>query len=88
VAPSSTIDLSTPSGDDITIEERAPAEVTAIRGVQIAPEGVMVANPAFDVTPARLITAIVTDRGVCRVPFSRSLEEVKRVDRLVPAGKT
>ena len=66
-APLSTIDLSTESGSDIPIEERDPREVTHVFGkVQIAPEGVAVANPAFDVTPARYITAIITDRGAFR----------------------
>ncbi len=66
-APLSTIDLSTESGSDIPIEERDPREVTHVFGkVQIAPEGVAVANPAFDVTPARYITAIITDKGAFR----------------------
>ena len=63
-APASTIDLSLPSGEHIPIEERDPMEVTHIfHKMQIAPEGVKVANPAFDVTPARYITAIITERG-------------------------
>jgi methylthioribose-1-phosphate isomerase len=79
VAPTSTVDLSTPSGDLITIEERSPAEVTTFRGVQVAPEGTHAANPAFDVTPARLISAIVTDRGVIRQPFADDLRRVASV---------
>ena len=64
-APYSTIDLKTASGDDIPIEQRRPDEVTAIHGShRIAPEGVDVFNPAFDITPARLITGIITERGV------------------------
>ncbi|HLU59886.1 MAG TPA: S-methyl-5-thioribose-1-phosphate isomerase [Pseudonocardia sp.] len=63
-APWSTVDLATPDGTGITIEERAPDEVVAIGGVPIAPAGSRVFNPAFDVTPARLIDAIVTERGV------------------------
>lgn len=64
-APSSTVDGSIPSGNEIVIEERDPREVTHIMGkLQIAPEGVSVANPAFDVTPARYISAIITERGV------------------------
>jgi methylthioribose-1-phosphate isomerase len=64
-APSSTIDLATPSGDRIPIEERAPQEVTSVcGGAPIAPAGVAVLNPAFDVTPAALVTAIITERGV------------------------
>ena len=64
LAPTSTIDPATPNGAAIPIEERAPAEVTGWRGERTAPDGVGVWNPAFDVTPAGLITAIVTDRGV------------------------
>lgn len=64
-APVSTIDLGIADGDAIPIEERAAAEVTEIGGVRIAPEGVAVANPAFDITPADLITAMITDAGVC-----------------------
>jgi methylthioribose-1-phosphate isomerase len=75
VAPTSTVDLSIPSGDQITIEERSADEVTSIRGTRVAPNGISVANPAFDVTPARLITAIVTERGVIHPPFSAGLEQ-------------
>ena len=64
-APSSTVDLATPSGDQIPIEQRDPREVTHVRGqAAIAPDGVEVLNPAFDVTPARLITGIITEKGV------------------------
>ena len=63
-APVSTIDVSTPTGDEIVIEERSPEEVTCGFGKRTAPEGVKVYNPAFDVTPAELITAIVTNRGI------------------------
>jgi methylthioribose-1-phosphate isomerase len=64
-APYSTIDLKTASGDDIPIEQRNSGEVTAIHGSHpVAPEGVEVLNPAFDITPARLITGIITERGV------------------------
>jgi methylthioribose-1-phosphate isomerase len=63
-APLSTIDFSTESGSDIPIEERNPREVTHIFGkTQIAPDGVKVANPAFDVTPSRYVTAIITEKG-------------------------
>jgi methylthioribose-1-phosphate isomerase len=71
-APISTLDLSIASGESIPIEERPPEEVTHIRGVQIAPD-VEAANPAFDVTPARLITAIITERGVASAPYRDSL---------------
>jgi len=73
VAPTSTIDLATPHGDDIPIEERAAEEVTHIDGHRIAPQGAAVGNPAFDVTPARYITAIVTERGVIFPPFEASI---------------
>jgi methylthioribose-1-phosphate isomerase len=72
-APTSSIDLACSSGDAIPIEERAPREVTHVLDRQIAPTGVRVANPAFDVTPAELVTAIVTERGVARQPLARSL---------------
>jgi len=76
VAPCSTIDLSLASGDYIPIEQRNPAEVTMIQGVEIAPQGVHVANPAFDVTPARLVTAIITEKGIARSPYDESLHQL------------
>lgn len=75
-APTSTIDISLASGDDIPIEERSAAEVTHIRGIPIAPEGVRVANPAFDITPHRYISAIITERGVIREPYVERLKGV------------
>ena len=72
-APFSSVDLETPTGAEIPIEERGPEEVVEIAGRRIAPEGVPVWNPAFDVTPARYITAIVTERGIARPPFEASL---------------
>ena len=74
-APTSTLDLTIPSGEDIPIEERAAEEITHFQGVRIAPD-VAVANPAFDVTPARLITAIITERGVARPPYTESLRRL------------
>jgi methylthioribose-1-phosphate isomerase len=68
-APLSTVDMTIESGDAIPIEERDPAEVTAFRGEQVAPEGAQARHPAFDVTPAANITAIVTEAGVLRPPF-------------------
>src|SRR5687767_13957468 len=73
-APVSTLDLSLATGDQIPIEERDSMEVTHIREHQLAPDGVAVHNPAFDVTPNHLITAIVTDAGVARPPFTESLK--------------
>jgi methylthioribose-1-phosphate isomerase len=72
-APCSTFDPSVPDGDAIPIEERAAEEVTAIGGVRIAPEGVAVANPAFDVTPAEYITAIITDTEILRFPYNEAI---------------
>jgi methylthioribose-1-phosphate isomerase len=71
-APVSTFDLSIPDGDHIPIEERSAAEVTHLQGVRIAPD-VPAAHPAFDVTPARYIAAIFTERGVARSPYTQSL---------------
>ena len=74
-APISTLDLSIPSGEQIPIEERAEEEVTHLAGVRISPE-VRAAHPAFDVTPARFITAIITERGLARAPYESSLREL------------
>jgi len=76
VAPTSTFDLSIPSGDEIPIEQRNPEEVTHIQGVQIAPDGIGVENPAFDVTPNRYVTAIVCENGVARSPFTEVLRKL------------
>jgi methylthioribose-1-phosphate isomerase len=73
-APLSTVDLSLSSGDQIPIESRADEEVTHFHGQQVAPEGVKVANPAFDVTPHRYVSAIITDAGVAREPYDTSLK--------------
>ena len=73
-APWSTVDLHTPTGDQIPIEQRSPREVTHLAGKQIAPDNVIVENPAFDVTPNRYITAIITERGIARTPYVESLK--------------
>ncbi len=75
VAPESTVDMATPSGDHIEIEDRGPAEVLGVRGHRVAPSSIGALNPAFDVTPADLITAIVTDRRVIRLDRGESLIE-------------
>ena len=75
-APSSTFDLSLAAGDEIPIEQRDPREVTHGFGRQTAPDGVGVYNPAFDVTPAELITAIVTERGLVRPVAPGTIREV------------
>ncbi len=72
-APLSTIDLATSCGADIPIEERGREEVATFAGLPVVPPGVGVRHPAFDVTPAHLVTAIVTERGVARAPYPESL---------------
>jgi len=75
-APFSTVDLETPDGSKIPIEQRSTREVTHIAGKAIAPEGVKVENPAFDVTPAKYMGAIITERGVARAPYEQSLRRL------------
>jgi methylthioribose-1-phosphate isomerase len=75
-APTTTIDLSLASGAEIPIEERSPEEVTHIQGIATAPAGVKVQNPAFDVTPHRYITAIITEGGIIREPYGEGLKKV------------
>jgi methylthioribose-1-phosphate isomerase len=78
-APISTVDLETPDGSKIPIEQRNPAEVTTIAGKVMTPEGVQIENPAFDVTPAKFVTAIVTERGIARAPYEESLAKLVRL---------
>ena len=75
-APISTLDLNIPDGTHIEIEERNGLEVTHVFGTQVAPAGTVVRNPAFDVTPNRYVTAIITERGVARAPFTESLKRL------------
>ncbi|MGA2600600.1 MAG: S-methyl-5-thioribose-1-phosphate isomerase, partial [Bryobacteraceae bacterium] len=75
-APVSTLDLTLASGDLIPIEQRAVSEVTHFQGIAVAPEGTRVENPAFDVTPNRYVTAIITERGVARAPYTESLRKL------------
>ena len=75
-APMTTVDLTTPDGAAIVIEERDPREVTSVGDVRTAPRGTPARNPAFDVTPAALVSAIVTERGIARSPYDRSLREL------------
>src|SRR5665213_1330973 len=75
-APVSTFDLTLASGDLIPIEQRSPDEVTHVFGVPVAPEAIAAANPAFDVTPSRYVTAIVCERGVARAPYEESLRKL------------
>jgi methylthioribose-1-phosphate isomerase len=76
VAPRSTIDLKLSSGEQIPIEQRQPDEITHVRGVEIAPAGIDVANPAFDITPYPYVTAIITEAGIARPPYNESLREL------------
>jgi methylthioribose-1-phosphate isomerase len=75
-APLSTVDLDTPDGSRIPIEERNDREVTHIGPSRLTPEGARVRNPAFDVTPAKYVTAIITERGIARAPFDESLAQL------------
>jgi methylthioribose-1-phosphate isomerase len=83
-APLSTVDFETPDGSGIPIEQRDGKEVTHIAGRQMVPDGVEVENPAFDVTPAKYVTAIVTERGIARAPYGESLRRL--APETVPAG--
>jgi methylthioribose-1-phosphate isomerase len=75
-APVSTVDLATPDGSTIPIEQRNAREVTHIAGKQMVPDGVSVENPAFDVTPAKYVSAIITERGIARAPYEESLRRL------------
>jgi methylthioribose-1-phosphate isomerase len=75
-APWATIDVNTANGDLIPIEQRSAREVTHSNGKQMTPDGVGIENPAFDVTPAKYITAIITERGVLRAPFTDSIASI------------
>lgn len=77
VAPTTTIDFEMNTGAEIEIEERSSTEVTHIKGVQIAPDGMDVYNPAFDVTPAENITAIITEKGIINKPFKKNIAKLK-----------
>jgi methylthioribose-1-phosphate isomerase len=80
-APVSTLDLTLDSGDQIPIEERPATEVTEVFGVPVAPEGTAVENPAFDVTPNRYVSGIITENGVARAPYEESLPALARMKR-------
>jgi len=86
-APFSTVDFATPHGDLIEIEERDGEEITTIAGVRMAPAGARGGNPAFDVTPHRYITAIITERGVVRPPFLENLRRLSKAARPRPAKR-
>jgi methylthioribose-1-phosphate isomerase len=82
-APISTLDLTLASGDEIPIEERAASEVTHVGGVHVAPDNTAVKNPAFDVTPNRYVSGIITERGVARAPYTESLKALVEQARTV-----
>jgi methylthioribose-1-phosphate isomerase len=86
-APVSTLDLTLASGAEIPIEQRGAAEVTHLQGVALTPEGVAVANPAFDVTPHRYVSAIITEHGVARAPYTESLARLARHGHAAPAAR-
>ena len=75
-APTSTIDINIKTGDEIPIEERSPDEVTGMGGTRIAPRGIKVMNPAFDVTPARLVSGIITEKGVVTAPYRSGIRRL------------
>jgi methylthioribose-1-phosphate isomerase len=85
-APRSTFDCAISDGDAIEIEERAAEEVTEFGGIRVAPEGVAVANPAFDITPADLITAIITDAGILRSPYQEAIRVMADHEAIVSAA--
>ena len=87
VAPLSTVDLATPDGAQIPIEERDRREVTHYGPTRLTPEGAQVRNPAFDVTPHQYVTAIVTERGICRPPYGESLKAICRQDAVETASR-
>jgi len=78
-APFNTIDLATATGEAIPIEQRAAREVTHVNGIQVTPDGVNIENPAFDVTPAKYIAAIITERGLLRAPFIQSIQSMSQI---------
>jgi methylthioribose-1-phosphate isomerase len=84
-APISTVDLATPDGSKIPIEQRNEKEVTHIAGKQMTPDGVSIENPAFDVTPAKYVAAIITEHGIARPPYGESLRELAGVRNEVKA---
>ncbi|HWG18607.1 MAG TPA: S-methyl-5-thioribose-1-phosphate isomerase, partial [Acidobacteriaceae bacterium] len=84
-APWSTLDLATAHGDEIPIEQRNAREVTHANGKQMTPHGVGIENPAFDVTPAKYVTAIITERGVLKAPYGKSIAAMANADELATA---
>jgi methylthioribose-1-phosphate isomerase len=83
-APLSTIDLATPDGDHIPIEERDQREVSHLGAARLTPVGALIRNPAFDVTPSRYITGIITERGIFRPPYTESLQRAFQASVVIP----
>jgi methylthioribose-1-phosphate isomerase len=87
-APWSTVDMNMANGEGIPIEQRSPREVTHHAGKQVAPDGVQVENPAFDVTPNRYVSAIITERGIARAPYEESLKDLAHADSALAGAKS
>jgi methylthioribose-1-phosphate isomerase len=87
-APWSTVDMNMASGEGIPIEQRSPREVTHHAGKQVAPDGVRVENPAFDVTPSRYVTAIITERGIAQAPYAESLKDMAQAGPVLAGAKS
>jgi methylthioribose-1-phosphate isomerase len=85
-APISTVDLACPDGSQIPIEQRNAKEVTHIGGKQVVPDGVAIENPAFDVTPAKYVNAIITERGIARAPYEESLRRLSEIEAQLETG--
>ena len=85
-APISTVDMACPTGDQIPIEQRNVREVSHIAGKQMTPDGVSIENPAFDVTPGKYVSAIITERGLAREPYTESLQRLMGLEAKAEAG--
>ena len=72
----STLDMKVKTGEDIRIEEREPSEITHLGGKRMAPDGIEVKNPAFDITPHRLVEAIITEKGIVKAPYDKNLKKL------------
>jgi methylthioribose-1-phosphate isomerase len=81
------VDMNMPDGEGIPIEQRSPREVTHHAGKQVAPDGVLVENPAFDVTPNKYITSIITERGIAHPPYTEALKELAQTVPVLVGAK-
>jgi methylthioribose-1-phosphate isomerase len=86
-APWSTVDMNMPDGEGIPIEQRSPREITHHAGKQVAPDGVLVENPAFDVTPSKYVTAIITERGIAEAPYAETMKELAQATSAMVGAK-